>query len=688
MTNKSLASVPLTPASQPAHTPRRDFKAYLPWITTPALCVLLVAVWWFYIDVSKISAFILPTPVSVWHAWIGLLVSKRAWIDTAMTVYATLLGFLWAMIVGVGLGVLIARVRWLEQTLNPFIVASQVLPKVALVPLFVVWFGFGVTSKVLIAATLAFFPILTNTVLGVKSIDQGYGDVMTSLNATRWQVFRRLEFPSSLPYIITGMEVGIVLALIGAIVGEYVGGDIGLGHLLVARMNAFETDGLFAVMIHMTILGFLFYFAISLLRHALIPWHRVRAPRHARRLKSGDGSGLTKAGDHRSAQQMHLLPLAVGGDRLQVGQDFAALCRILFSHAGAVRIRLSDDLLQRHRPAAPLVEIEPLRQRRADAYVAQRSRQFECVVQAAIEAHAARWAIEMRGIAGERNATAVVVWRDALVHAVGPLFHDVVARRVWDDLLQARLDRLVGDLRLDRLILARIDGHPPAARNAQQRKVAASLPAIGDVGQPLEVVLERKRRRREQRCLRICLALEAKAKRLAHHRTRAVGADHETGTEFLRRFVAAEIQRDAAIILRNTGDFGREKDLRTGLLAQRIEREPGQLPLLALHAIRVTRRFRDHAEIEHGTVTLRMQPHLPLRRDQALRDERSSKSDIVKQIERRRVKGRRAQIGLDVRCLLQQRGSDALTRQQQRHDKTDWPAADDGHFKIVIWLQA
>jgi NitT/TauT family transport system permease protein len=262
-------------------TRSRDFKAYLPWITTPALCLLLIAVWWLYIRLSGISAFILPAPDSVGRAWIELLGSRRAWIDTAMTVYATLFGFLWALVVGVGLGVVIARVRWLEQTLNPFIVASQVLPKVALVPLFVVWFGFGVTSKVLIAATLAFFPILTNTVLGVKSIDRGHGDVMASLNATRWQVFRRLELPSSLPYIITGMEVGIVLAFIGAIVGEYVGGDVGLGHLLVARMNAFETDGLFAVMIHMTVLGFLFYFAISLLRRALIPWHESARPRHA-----------------------------------------------------------------------------------------------------------------------------------------------------------------------------------------------------------------------------------------------------------------------------------------------------------------------------------------------------------------------------------------------------------------------
>lgn len=119
----------------------------------------------------------------------------------------------------------------------------------AFVPLFVVWFGFGMTSKVIVAAVLAFFPILTNTVLGVKSIDGGHRDVMTSLTASRMAVFRRLELPSALPYILAGMEVGIVLAVIGAIVGEYLGGDSGLGYLLISKMNAYETDGLFAVMI-------------------------------------------------------------------------------------------------------------------------------------------------------------------------------------------------------------------------------------------------------------------------------------------------------------------------------------------------------------------------------------------------------------------------------------------------------
>jgi NitT/TauT family transport system permease protein len=254
---------------------RRGLHSWLPWITTPLLCALFVLVWWAYVAMSGISAFILPMPDAVWHAWVDLLVSPRGWAAAGITVYETVVGFLWALVVGVGLGVLIARIAWLEQTLNPFIIATQVVPKVALVPLFIVWFGFGITSKVLIAAILAFFPILTNTVLGVKSIDRGHRDVMVSLNATRWQIFRRLELPSALPYIITGMEVGIVLAIIGAIVGEYLGGNSGLGQLLVSRMNAFETDGLFAVMIHMTILGFLFYFGISALRRVLTPWHET-----------------------------------------------------------------------------------------------------------------------------------------------------------------------------------------------------------------------------------------------------------------------------------------------------------------------------------------------------------------------------------------------------------------------------
>lgn len=264
-----------TNAAPPAALRRQRLTrdAALPWITTPCVLLVLIAVWEFYVVEFRVSALILPRPGAVWEAWVEMLHSPRAWHHTGMTVYATLAGFAWAAVIGVSLGVVIARVRWLELTLNPFIVATQVIPKVALVPLFVLWFGFGITSKVVVAAVLAFFPILTNTALGVKSIEEGHRDVMLSLNATRWQVFRRLELPSALPFILTGFEIGIVLAIIGAIVGEYLGGNAGLGHLLIARLNAFETADMFAVLIHMSILGFLFYFSIGALRKMLIPWH-------------------------------------------------------------------------------------------------------------------------------------------------------------------------------------------------------------------------------------------------------------------------------------------------------------------------------------------------------------------------------------------------------------------------------
>lgn len=249
-------------------------ETLLPWITTPLLLAALLVAWHVYVKAYGVSSFILPAPSAVWDSWMDMLGSSRAWRHTWMTVYVTLVGFAWALIIGVGLGVLLGRTRWLELTLNPFIVATQVIPKVALLPLFVVWFGFGNTSKIIVAAILAFFPILTNTVLGVKSVDAGNRDVMTSLNATRWQIFRRLELPSSLPYILTGMEIGIVLAIIGAIVGEYLGGNAGLGFMLVSKMNGYETDGLFAVIIQMTLLGFFFYFATGALRRFLIPWHQ------------------------------------------------------------------------------------------------------------------------------------------------------------------------------------------------------------------------------------------------------------------------------------------------------------------------------------------------------------------------------------------------------------------------------
>ncbi len=243
------------------------------WITTPAILVGFVVAWHYYVTWFNISKFIIPPPLAVWDSLIDLLITPSTLRHTWITLYETIVGFIIACVVGVGLGTVLGKTPWLERAINPFIVATQVVPKVALVPLFILWFGFGPESKIVVATVLAFFPILTNTVLGVKSIDLGHKDVMTVLNANRWQTFLTLELPSSLPAVLAGMEVGIVLAVIGAVVGEYLGGSTGLGHLAVASLNDYKVGTMFAVIILLTVIGFVLYLFIGLLRRLVIPWH-------------------------------------------------------------------------------------------------------------------------------------------------------------------------------------------------------------------------------------------------------------------------------------------------------------------------------------------------------------------------------------------------------------------------------
>ncbi|MCE8006104.1 ABC transporter permease [Aestuariivita sp.] len=250
-------------------------QKYSSLIATPLILVALVLLWDAYIRVFDVSPFILPPPGSVWEATKDLLADSGTFGHIWVTFVETVVGFLIAVVVGVVLGGILGKVRWLEQTLSPLIVGLQVMPKVALIPLFIVWFGFGMTSKIVLAAVLAFFPIMTNTILGIKSVDRGHRDVMLSLNASRWQTFRDVELPSALPFILTGMEVGIVLATIGAIVGEYLGGNDGLGYMAIATLNAFDVDAMFGVILLMTVLGLVLYFAVVGIRRFVTPWHEA-----------------------------------------------------------------------------------------------------------------------------------------------------------------------------------------------------------------------------------------------------------------------------------------------------------------------------------------------------------------------------------------------------------------------------
>lgn len=235
---------------------------------------LFLAGWQAYCRLGGVSPLILPAPTDIAAAFTILVGEAATWHHFGVTLYETLSGFAIATVVGIALGWLVASFPLLERAFHPFIVASQIVPKVALVPLFVLWFGFGSTSKIVVSAVIAFFPVMTNTLLGLRSVDPGHEDVFHALRAGRWDRFLHLQLPSALPAILVSMEMAIVLATIGAVVGEYLGGNDGLGYLAVATMNAFQTDRLFAIIILLTLMGFALFGGMAALRRALIPWHR------------------------------------------------------------------------------------------------------------------------------------------------------------------------------------------------------------------------------------------------------------------------------------------------------------------------------------------------------------------------------------------------------------------------------
>lgn len=235
--------------------------------------VLLLAVWSVYVRRAAVSPFVLPAPEAIAAAVVELVGERDFLRHVYITLLETLCGFAIATFTGILLGTLLAKSPFLERALKPLIVTLQVVPKVALIPLLILWFGFGPESKIVISAVLAFFPVFSNTLLGMKSVERGSIELFQVLYARPVQRFLLLELPSSGPYILTGMEVGIVLAIIGAIVGEFMGGNAGLGYLAVARLQELKVASLFAVIAVLAVIGLALYALIGALRRLLIPWH-------------------------------------------------------------------------------------------------------------------------------------------------------------------------------------------------------------------------------------------------------------------------------------------------------------------------------------------------------------------------------------------------------------------------------
>jgi NitT/TauT family transport system permease protein len=200
---------------------------------------------------------------------------NHGWVTT----YEMLLGYLLAVAVAVPLAIGITASQAFDRFVTPQLLFFQVVPKVAIAPLFLVWFGVGTTPKVLVAFLISFFPIVIDAAVGLRSMSSEMRDLARSMGASPWQVFARFRLPSSLPYLFSGLKVAATLAVAGAVVGEFVGADKGLGYLLLVTNSNMETALMFATIVALTVIGLVFFYAVEFLEQLLIPWHvthRVR----------------------------------------------------------------------------------------------------------------------------------------------------------------------------------------------------------------------------------------------------------------------------------------------------------------------------------------------------------------------------------------------------------------------------
>ena len=241
-----------------------------------ALRLLLIAVflgvWEGLVRLFEIPLFILPTPSNVFTALYRGIASSLYVDHVWITITETLLGFVLGTSLAFVLGTVIALSRPVEYFLYPFVVMFQAMPKVALAPLIIVWFGLGLTSKVVNAALVAFFPLMVNTIVGLRSAEEDKVNLMKSLAATRTQIFWMLQLPNAMPYIFAGLEIAMIFALIGAIVAEFVGAQAGLGMLIQSMNFTMDVAGQFSVLLLLSLLGLLLNGIVAGVRRRVLFW--------------------------------------------------------------------------------------------------------------------------------------------------------------------------------------------------------------------------------------------------------------------------------------------------------------------------------------------------------------------------------------------------------------------------------
>ena len=234
------------------------------------LFVALIVFWHFSVIWFDIREYLLPGPIAVWNAMIGDEIpwARHIWV-TALEIVGA---FVIAGVAGVLLGVAIAWSKTISRTLMPFLVFVNTLPKVAVAPLFLIWMGYGILPNMLIGALIGFFPVVINTAVGLTQIDDDLVDLGRVFNAPKWKVFLKIRVPNAYPYILSALKITATAAVVGAIVGEFVASQRGLGYVIITSQSSMNTPVAFAALVWISILGLAVFAAVAALSRLLAPW--------------------------------------------------------------------------------------------------------------------------------------------------------------------------------------------------------------------------------------------------------------------------------------------------------------------------------------------------------------------------------------------------------------------------------
>ena len=234
--------------------------------------ILALLVWHFGVVLFGVKEFILPTPIAAIQT---LFQGKFRWpMNFMATFYEVAGGFLVSGLVGVILGVAIVWSEWLKRTILPFLVFLNSLPKIAVAPLFMIWFGYGILPNILIVFLISFFPVVVNTAAGLVAVEEDLLDLVNYLHATKWQKMKKIQLPNSLPYIFSGLKIAATTAVTGAIVGEFVASEKGLGSVIIFSQTTLATPVIFGSLILITVIGMALFGFVGMMERLLMPWEK------------------------------------------------------------------------------------------------------------------------------------------------------------------------------------------------------------------------------------------------------------------------------------------------------------------------------------------------------------------------------------------------------------------------------